>query len=177
MDDYAREMMDLKTLVACTLENKGGFAKIRLRASVFEAIEEDKILVNEDDVPPALLGSCNNQAKQLHVFPSDFLLMLELKEKYQNEQKWNARKPLSSAAPGGLHSLSRLVPRNLSSDRKSSFSIPISRKNDYMWKSDDDDVSDALENIQLDRKARNLTSSWRHSTDGIIDNNGTADHR
>ncbi|KAG6468717.1 hypothetical protein ZIOFF_073410 [Zingiber officinale] len=174
MDDYAREMMDLKTLVARTLENNGGFAKIRLRASVFEAIEEDKILVNEDDVPPALLGSCNNQAKQLH--PKDFWKD-ELKEKYQNEQKWNVRKPSSSAAPGGLHSLSRLVPRNLSSDRKSSFSIPISRKNDYMWKSDDDDVSDALENIQLDRKARNLTSSWRHSTDGIIDNNGTADHR
>ncbi|WOL04374.1 hypothetical protein Cni_G13095 [Canna indica] len=77
MDDYAREMMDLKTLVTRTLEKKGVLAKIRteLRASVFEAIEEeDKVIQNEDNVPPALLGSCNDRAKQLHNSPSGRLL-------------------------------------------------------------------------------------------------------
>ncbi|RRT47567.1 hypothetical protein B296_00029417 [Ensete ventricosum] len=104
MDDYAREMMDLKTLVTRTLEKKGVLAKIRvkslphlslphpfpaimidpldgrglalvaeLRASVFEAIEEeDRVLENDDNVPPALLGSCNDRAKQLHTSPSGF---------------------------------------------------------------------------------------------------------
>ncbi|URE43247.1 Tonneau 1b [Musa troglodytarum] len=77
MDDYAREMMDLKTLVTRTLEKKGVLAKIRaeLRASVFEAIEEeDRVLENDDNVPPALLGSCNDRAKQLHTSPSGRLL-------------------------------------------------------------------------------------------------------
>ncbi|XP_010260144.1 PREDICTED: protein TONNEAU 1a-like isoform X2 [Nelumbo nucifera] len=77
MDDYTREMMDLKTLVTRTLEKKGVLAKIRaeLRASVFEAIEEeDREIENEDSVPSALLGSCNDRAKQLHVSPSGRLL-------------------------------------------------------------------------------------------------------
>ncbi|OAY71280.1 Protein TONNEAU 1b [Ananas comosus] len=77
MDDYAREMMDLKTLITRTLEKKGVLAKIRaeLRASVFEAIEEeDQVQENEDNVPPALLGSCNDRAKQLHASPSGRLL-------------------------------------------------------------------------------------------------------
>nr|DAD26030.1 TPA_asm: hypothetical protein HUJ06_027498 [Nelumbo nucifera] len=77
MDDYTREMMDLKTLVTRTLEKKGVLAKIRaeLRASVFEAIEEeDRAVENEDGVPPALLGSCNDRAKQLHASPSGRLL-------------------------------------------------------------------------------------------------------
>jgi hypothetical protein len=33
MDDYAREMMELKTLVTRTLEKKGVLAKIRVRTS------------------------------------------------------------------------------------------------------------------------------------------------
>ncbi|KAL0397710.1 UNVERIFIED_CONTAM: protein TONNEAU 1b, partial [Sesamum calycinum] len=87
MDDYTREMMDLKTLVTRTLEKKGVLAKIRvsilvlalifstftaeLRASVFEAIEEeDKVIEKEEGLPPALLGSCNERAKQLHNSPS-----------------------------------------------------------------------------------------------------------
>lgn len=42
-----------------------------LRASVFEAIEEeDQANENEDSAPPALLGSCNDRAKQLHASPS-----------------------------------------------------------------------------------------------------------
>ncbi|MCL7050954.1 hypothetical protein MKW94_008042 [Papaver nudicaule] len=77
MDDYTREMMDLKTLVTRTLEKKGVLAKIRaeLRASVFEAIEEeDRVIENEDAVPPALLGSCNDGAKKLHASPSGRIL-------------------------------------------------------------------------------------------------------
>ncbi|XP_047958717.1 protein TONNEAU 1a-like [Salvia hispanica] len=77
MDDYTREMMDLKTLVTRTLEKKGVLAKIRaeLRASVFEAIEEeDQVIEKEDGLPPALLGSCNDRAKQLHNSPSGRLL-------------------------------------------------------------------------------------------------------
>lgn len=42
------------------------------------------------------------------------------------------------------------------------------RKDDYNWRYDTDELpedviraSSALENLQLDRKARNLTSSWR----------------
>ncbi|CAD6258872.1 unnamed protein product [Miscanthus lutarioriparius] len=77
MDDYAREMMELKTLVTRTLEKKGVLAKIRaeLRASVFEAIEEeDRVVENDDGGNPALLGSCNDRAKQLHASPSGRLL-------------------------------------------------------------------------------------------------------
>ncbi|KAK8950338.1 Protein TONNEAU 1b [Platanthera guangdongensis] len=78
MDEYAKEMMDLKTLVTRTLEKKGVLAKIRaeLRASVFEAIEEeDRVIENDDNgLPPALLGSCNDRAKQLHASPTGRLL-------------------------------------------------------------------------------------------------------
>ncbi|XXG74790.1 hypothetical protein AAC387_Pa07g3417 [Persea americana] len=77
MDEYTREMMDLKTLVTRTLEKKGVLAKIRaeLRAGVFEAIEdEDRATENEDYGPPVLLGSCNDRAKQLHASPSGRLL-------------------------------------------------------------------------------------------------------
>jgi len=42
------------------------------------------------------------------------------------------------------------------------------RKDEYNWRYDSDELADdiiqtsgALENLQLDRKARNLTSSWR----------------
>jgi hypothetical protein len=38
---------------------------------VFEAIEEeDRVVENDDGVNPALLGSCNDRAKQLHASPS-----------------------------------------------------------------------------------------------------------
>ncbi|CAL9098397.1 unnamed protein product [Musa textilis] len=270
MDDYAREMMDLKTLVTRTLEKKGVLAKIRaeLRASVFEAIEEeDRVLENDDNVPPALLGSCNDRAKQLHTSPSGRLLtaliceyldwaqlghtlkvylpecnlpkdfwkeelkdfsnknqydsnkngdsgplLLEVLEgylKYENltqnrmaggslinsetesissGEARNVRRPFSSssssvAAHGGLPSLDRPVPLTQSSDRKSSSSVPTNRKDDYMWRYDaeiSEDVmraANALENIQLDRKARNLTTSWRHANNGIVEDDGTVDRR
>lgn len=42
-----------------------------LRASVFEAIEEEDHVIEKDEgLPPALLGSCNDRAKQLHASPS-----------------------------------------------------------------------------------------------------------
>lgn len=48
-----------------------------LRASVFEAIEEeDTAIEKEEGLPPALLGSCNDRAKQLHNSPSGSYLIL-----------------------------------------------------------------------------------------------------
>lgn len=52
-------------------------------------------------------------------------------------------------------------------DRRSGSSVPSARKDDYMWRYDaevSDDViqaANALENIHLDRKARNMTTTWR----------------
>jgi len=43
---------------------------------VFEAIEEeDRVIEKDQGLPPALLGSCNGRAKQLHASPpgSSFL--------------------------------------------------------------------------------------------------------
>ncbi|KAF9598479.1 hypothetical protein IFM89_027913 [Coptis chinensis] len=264
MDDYTREMMDLKTLVTRTLEKKGVLAKIRaeLRASVFEAIEdEDRVIENEDSVPPALLGSCNDRAKQLHASPSGNLLTAliceyldwaqlshtlkvylpecnmqkdswkaELKDfsskngydlnrngesgpllldvlegflKYEhlsqartagrrlnsqeseslsNLESRNIRRPSSSSVAGGLPPLGRPVPVSQSSDRRLGSSMPAYRKDEYNWRYDSDELSEdvirasnALENIQLDRKARNLTSSWRHGGDGVSEDDGKED--
>ncbi|KAJ6844517.1 protein TONNEAU 1a-like [Iris pallida] len=263
MDDYAREMMDLKTLVTRTLEKKGVLAKIRaeLRASVFEAIEEeDRVTENEDGVPPALLGSCNDRAKQLHASPSGRLLtalvceyldwaqlghtlkvylpecnlqkdswkaelrdfsnkngydvnrnsesgpmLLDVLEgylKYENLSQTrvpvrkmstsetdsvsssdtrSSRRPSSSVA-GGLPPLGRPVPASQASDRRLGSSVSNYRKDDYNSRYDDEiseDImraSSALENIHLDRKTRNLTTSWRHAGDGT-ENDGKADYR
>ncbi|PKA63294.1 Protein TONNEAU 1b [Apostasia shenzhenica] len=255
MDDYAREMMDLKTLVTRTLEKKGVLAKIRaeLRASVFEAIEEeDRVIQNEESgLPPALLGSCNDRAKQLHASPTGRLLtalvseyldwaqlghtlkvylpecnlekdfwkaelrefsskngyemcrnsenrpiLLDVLEGFLkseqpqhlvqtrggrkigisdadstlNTETRNTRRPSSSSSSsiaGGLPPLVRPGQASQSSDRRLG-----PRKEDYNWRYDNDlseDVlraSSALENIHLDRKARNLSTSWRHVGDG-----------
>ncbi|XP_011084380.1 protein TONNEAU 1a-like isoform X1 [Sesamum indicum] len=256
MDDYTREMMDLKTLVTRTLEKKGVLAKIRaeLRASVFEAIEEeDKVIEKEEGLPPALLGSCNERAKQLHNSPSGRLLTAliceyldwaqlnhtlkvylpecnlpkdswknELKEfsnkngydlnrigdsgpllldvlegflKYENLTQGrgsnrrsttpeheslsnvegrNIRRPSPSSVAGGLPPLGRPVPVSQSSDRRAGSSTSGYRKDEYNWRYDNDELPDdvvrasaALENLQLDRKTRHLTTSWRHAGDGI----------
>ncbi|KAM7271640.1 hypothetical protein ACFE04_030854 [Oxalis oulophora] len=251
MDDYTREMMDLKTLVTRTLEKKGVLAKIRaeLRASVFEAIEdEDHVIQNDQGLPPALLGSCNDRAKQLHASPSGRLLTAliceylewaqlnhslkvylpecnlqkdfwkaELKEftnnrngdgapllldvlegflKFENLSQGrstgrresestsnmeirNSRRPSSSSSvASGLPPLGRPVSAT-QSDRRGGSSTSGYRKDDYNWRYDSDDVpedviraSAALENLQLDRKARNLTTSWRNGGDGISDDDG-----
>jgi FGFR1 oncogene partner len=40
---------------------------------VFEAIEEeDRVVEKDEGLPPALLGSCNDRAKQLHASPSGY---------------------------------------------------------------------------------------------------------
>ncbi|GLT70074.1 hypothetical protein SLA2020_421750 [Shorea laevis] len=259
MDDYTREMMDLKTLVTRTLEKKGVLAKIRaeLRSSVFEAIEEeDRVIERDEGLPPALLGSCNERAKQLHASPSGRLLTAliceyldwaqlnhtlkvylpecnlqkdfwksELKEfsikngydlnrngdsgpllldvlegflKFESLSQArgtgrrppeteslsglearNARRPSSSSVAGGLPPLGRPVPISQSSDRRAGSSMSGYRKDEYNRRYDGDDLpedviqtSAALENLKLDRKARNLTSSWRHGGDGISEDDG-----
>ncbi|KAG6486647.1 hypothetical protein ZIOFF_055226 [Zingiber officinale] len=282
MDDYAREMMELKTLVTRTLEKKGVLARIRaeLRASVFEAIEEeDRVAENNSNLSPALLGCCNDRAKQLHISPSGLVscimaneisyipfqirkasrlltaligeyldwaqlghtlkvylpecnlprdfwkeelkdfsssnkngesgpLLLDVLEgylKYENLMQnrlaggnlinsdsesvssaeiRNVRRPSalssSSAVPGGLPALDRPIPRVHSSDRRSGSST---RKDDYMWRYDaevSDDIiqaANALENIHLDRKARNMTTTWRQANDGIIEDIGMMDRQ
>ncbi|EEF38502.1 FGFR1 oncogene partner, putative [Ricinus communis] len=262
MDDYTREMMDLKTLVTRTLEKKGVLAKIRaeLRASVFEAIEEeDRVIEKDEGLPPALLGSCNERAKQLHASPSGRLLTAliceyldwaqlnhtlkvylpecnlqkdswktELKEfsskngydpnrngdsgpllldvlegflKFENLSQGrgtgrrvskaeslsnldsrNVRRPSSSSVAGGLPPLGRPA-SSQTSDRRAGSSMSGYRKDEYNWRYDSDELpeevmraSTALENLQLDRKARNLTTSWRHAGDGISDDDGRVDH-
>ncbi|CAM6034772.1 unnamed protein product, partial [Sphagnum compactum] len=78
MDDYMREMGELKTLVTKTLEKKGVLARIRaeLRANVFQAIEEqDREAENNGASSFALLGKCSEQAKQLHASHAGKLLM------------------------------------------------------------------------------------------------------
>ncbi|KAL1343326.1 hypothetical protein HN51_029733 [Arachis hypogaea] len=252
MDDYTREMMDLKTLVTRTLEKKGVLARIRaeLRASVFEAIEEeDRVIEKEPALPPALLGSCNDRAKQLHASPSGRLLTAliceyldwaqlshtlkvylpecnlekdfwkaELKEfsskngydlnrngdspllldvlegflrfenlsqarALPNSDSRNMRRPSSSSVAGGLPPLGRAVPSSQASDRRGGSSTSAYRMDEYNWRYDSDELpegviqaSSALENLHLDRKARNLTSSWRHAGDGIGEDDGRADH-
>ncbi|CAN6335319.1 unnamed protein product [Urochloa humidicola] len=254
MDDYAREMMELKTLVTRTLEKKGVLAKIRaeLRASVFEAIEEeDRVVENEDGGNPALLGSCNDRAKQLHASPSGRLLTAlvceymewaqlshtmkvylpecnlpkdfwknELKDfsnksgaegsrsaesgpmlldvlegylKYENlsQTRMGGRRMMSaeselplnaehrnirrlpSSSVGSLPPVGRPISSAQTSDRRGGSSASNTRKDEYNWRYDADDISEevlrtstALENIQLDRKSRNLPTSWRHSGDG-----------
>ncbi|XP_018852604.2 protein TONNEAU 1a-like [Juglans regia] len=265
MDDYTRQMMDLKTLVTRTLEKKGVLAKIRaeLRASVFEAIEdEDRVIEQEEGLPPALLGSCNDRAKHLHSSPSGRLLtaliceyldwaqlnhtlkvylpecnlqkdswktdlqefsskngydlnrngdsgplLLDVLEGFlkfenlsqargtgrrittpeaeslSNLESRNNRRPSSSSVAGGLPPLGRPIPASQASDRRGGSSMSGYRKDDYNWRYDSDELpedviraSAALENLQLDRKARNLTTSWRHAGDGISEGDGRADH-
>ncbi|KAI3947497.1 hypothetical protein MKW92_037934 [Papaver armeniacum] len=265
MDDYTREMMDLKTLVTRTLEKKGVLAKIRaeLRASVFEAIEEeDKVTENDDGVPPALLGSCNERAKQLHASPSGRLLTALIAEymdwaqlnhslkvylpecnlekdfwkaelrdfcsKYGYDLNRNRESPLlldvlggflkfeeysqargsgrrsmtpdseslsnldlrnvrrtsssSSSVSGGLPSLERMFPASHMLDRRGGSSMPGNRKDEYNWRYDSDEMSEdvirashALENIQLDRKAQNLSTSWRHGGDETSEDDSKSD--
>ncbi|KAL8159780.1 hypothetical protein V2J09_001317 [Rumex salicifolius] len=266
MDDYTREMMELKTLVTRTLEKKGVLAKIRaeLRASVFEAIEEeDRVVEKDEGLPLALLGSCNDRAKQLHASPSGRLLTAllceyldwaqlnhtlkvylpecnlpkdfwkaELKEfsskngydinrngdsgpllldvlegflKFESlsqargsgrrgaspendslpnvESRGMRRPSASSSLAGGIPPLGRSVPASQASDQRAGSSISGYRKDDFNWRYDTDELSDelnstssALKSLQLDRKARNLTSSWRHGGDVMSEDDSGVDH-
>ncbi|KAF3498812.1 hypothetical protein DY000_02056224, partial [Brassica cretica] len=200
MDDYTREMMDLKTLVTRTLEKKGVLAKIRvtlfsplltqtkerkkernflasspdlwlidraeLRASVFEAIEEeDRVIQNSQGLPPALLGNCNDRARRLHASPSET----------------ESSSSLDSRNPPRRSSASDSLPPQRRSVSASQASGPTSGyiKEEHSWRYDSEDGSEevtrasaALENLQLDRKTRNLTSSWRNVRDGTSEEAG-----
>ncbi|XP_024013626.1 protein TONNEAU 1a isoform X2 [Eutrema salsugineum] len=254
MDDYTREMMDLKTLVTRTLEKKGVLAKIRaeLRASVFEAIEEeDRVIENNEGLPPALLGSCNDGARRLHALPSGRLLSaliceyldwaqlnhtLKVYQPECNLQKdsWkselgnfcsnhgyelnrngesapllldvlegflkfqtmggNSRResetessssldsrnpPRRSSASDSLPPLRRPGSASQGSDRRAGLSTSGYKKDEFNWRQSNQDAheevmraSAALENLQLDRKTRNLTSSWRNARDGASEEEG-----
>ncbi|CAL9246331.1 unnamed protein product [Arabidopsis halleri] len=255
MDDYTREMMDLKTLVTRTLEKKGVLAKIRaeLRASVFEAIEEeDRVIENNEGLPPALLGSCNERARKLHASPSGRLLSALICEYldwaqlnhtlkvYQPESNlpkdsWKSElrdfnsnngfelnrngdsgpllldvlegflkfesmtqgmggssrrdsetesssslesrnPPRRSSASDSLPPQRRPVSASQASDRRAGLSTSGYRKDEFNWRQDANEevtrASAALENLQLDRKTRNLTSSWRNVRDGTNEEEG-----
>uniref|UniRef100_A0A1J3FKY8 Protein TONNEAU 1b n=1 Tax=Noccaea caerulescens TaxID=107243 RepID=A0A1J3FKY8_NOCCA len=250
MDDYTREMMDLKTLVTRTLEKKGVLAKIRaeLRASVFEAIEEeDRVIENNEGLPPALLGSCNDRARQLHASPSgrllsaficEYLDWAQLKhtlkvyqpecnlpkdswkselrdfsskngyelnrngdsgpllldvlegflkfEKYDSEDATEAESssslesknpPRRSSASDSLPPQRRSVSASQASDGRAATSGYSKDEHNGRYDSEDatEEVmraSTELENLQLDRKTRNLTSSWRNVRDGTSEEEG-----
>ncbi|KFK34747.1 hypothetical protein AALP_AA5G187900 [Arabis alpina] len=251
MDDYTREMMDLKTLVTRTLEKKGVLAKIRaeLRASVFEAIEEeDRVIENNEGLPPALLGSCSDRARDLHASPSGRLLsalvceyldwaqlnhtlkvyqpecnlqkdswkselgdfcsnhgyelnrngnsaplLLDVLEGFFKFESGNSRResetessssldsrnPPRRSASDSLPPLRRLGSASQGSDRRAGLPTSGYRKDEFSWRQGNQDTheevmraSAAMENLQLDRKTRNLTSSWRNVRDGTNEEEG-----
>ncbi|PWA40866.1 tonneau family protein [Artemisia annua] len=92
------------------------------------------------------------------------------------------RRSSSSAVVGGLPPLGRQIPSSQASSRKGGSSNSSYRKDDYNRRYDGDDSEDimrtsaALENLQLDRKTRNLTNSWRHGGDGSSEEDGRVDH-
>ncbi|GKB00528.1 hypothetical protein Tco_0828521, partial [Tanacetum coccineum] len=70
------------------------------------------------------------------------------------------------------------IPSSQASSRRGGSSNSSYRKDDYNRRYDGDDSEDimrtsaALENLQLDRKTRNLTNSWRHGGDGSSEEDG-----
>ncbi|KAK9741477.1 hypothetical protein RND81_03G108800 [Saponaria officinalis] len=98
-----------------------------------------------------------------------------------NIESLNTRRPISSSfVAGGLPPLVRTLPGSQASERRAVSSSY--RKDEYNWRYDGDELpedviraSAALGNLQLDRKTRNLTSSWRHGSDQIGDD-GEVDH-
>jgi len=89
-----------------------------------------------------------------------------------NAENRNMRRPPSSSI-GSLPPMGRSISSSHTSDRRGGSSVSNTRKDEYNWRYDADDISEevlrastALENIQLDRKSRNLPTSWRHSGDG-----------
>uniref|UniRef100_A0A0A9DJK0 Uncharacterized protein n=1 Tax=Arundo donax TaxID=35708 RepID=A0A0A9DJK0_ARUDO len=89
-----------------------------------------------------------------------------------NAEHRNMRRPPSSSV-GSLPPMGRPISSSQTSDRRGGSSASSARKDEYNWRYDADDISEkvhlasaALENIQLDRKSRNLPTSWRHPGDG-----------
>ncbi|KAL4575149.1 hypothetical protein LXL04_021991 [Taraxacum kok-saghyz] len=223
--------------------------KAELRASVFEAIEEEDTAIEKDEgLPPALLGSCNDRARQLHASPSGFVGMqyaicgcsdmfsgrlltaviceyldwaqlnhtLKVYVPECNLQKDVWKSELNDFGNVNGYDINRIgdsvplllddsqnlrfvaifpitlnffltpqaIPSSHASDRRGGSLNSGYRKDDYnrRYESDDmnmpDDVmrdSSALENLQLDRKTRNLTNSWRRGGDGSSEEDGRED--
>ncbi|GJX68690.1 hypothetical protein Tco_0304417 [Tanacetum coccineum] len=78
--------------------------------------------------------------------------------------------------------LARQISSSQASSRMGGSSNSSYRKDDYNIRYDGDDSEDimrtsaALVNLQLDRKTRNLTNSWRHGGDGSSEEDGRVDH-
>ncbi|GJP51051.1 hypothetical protein CLOM_g10221 [Closterium sp. NIES-68] len=75
LDEYNKEMGELKTLVTKALEKKGVLARLKaeLRASIFEVID-DKDKTATGDEQRAVRGGCSEQAKNLHDSKTGHLL-------------------------------------------------------------------------------------------------------
>ncbi|XP_066371282.1 protein TONNEAU 1a-like [Miscanthus floridulus] len=90
-----------------------------------------------------------------------------------NAEHRSMRRP-PSASVGSLPPMGRPISSSQASDRRGGSSASNNtRKDEYNWRYDADDISEevlrasaALESVQLDRKSRNLPTSWRHSGDG-----------
>ncbi|KAL0303069.1 UNVERIFIED_CONTAM: protein TONNEAU 1a [Sesamum radiatum] len=191
MDDYTREMMDLKTLVTRTLEKKGVLAKIRPKDSWKSELKEFSSkngydLNRNGDSGPLLLDVLEGYLKYENLSQgrgSNRRLATADAESLPNLEARNMRRPSSSSVAGGLPPLGRPLPVSQSSERRAGSSTSGYRKDEYNWRYDNEELpedviraSAALENLQLDRKARNLTTSWRHAGDGISDEASRVDH-
>ncbi|GKB30218.1 hypothetical protein Tco_0869619, partial [Tanacetum coccineum] len=90
------------------------------------------------------------------------------------------RRSSSSSVVWGLPPLGRQIPSSQASSRRGGSSNSSYKKYDYNRRYDGDDSEDimqtsaALENLQLDRKTRNLTHSWRQipSSQALVSRRG-----
>lgn len=64
MDDYTREMMDLKTLVTRTLEKKGVLAKIRVKISQLSLLCQRFCRTNSNSKPSEMCPCAGFLAEQ-----------------------------------------------------------------------------------------------------------------
>nr|CAB41084.1 hypothetical protein [Arabidopsis thaliana] len=174
MDDYTREMMDLKTLVTRTLEKKGVLAKIRAKDSWKSEIRDFSInngyeLNRNEDSRPLLLDVLEGFLK--------FENMTQVMGgSSRRESETESSLSLDTRNPPRRSSASDSLPhqrRSVSASQASGAATSGYRKDESNWRYDTEDMpeevmraSTALENLQLDRKTRNLTSSWRNVKDG-----------
>ncbi|KAG5379641.1 hypothetical protein IGI04_027483 [Brassica rapa subsp. trilocularis] len=216
MDDYTREMMDLKTLVTRTLEKKGVLAKIRaeLRASrllcalVCEYLEwaqldhtlkvyQPECNLQKDSWKSELSDFSSNHGYELNRNGDSAPLLLDVLEGFLKFESMtqnmggNSRResetessssldsrnpPRRSSASDNLPPLRRTGSGSQGSDRRGGSNY---RKDEINWRHGNQDAheevmraSAALENLQLDRKTRNMTSSWRNVRDGANEEDG-----
>ncbi|CAH2064087.1 unnamed protein product [Thlaspi arvense] len=184
MDDYTREMMDLKTLVTRTLEKKGVLAKIRaelrrlLSALICEYLDwaqlnhtlkvyQPECNLPKDSWKSELRDFSSNNGYELNRNGGSGPLLLDVLEGFLNFEKTQAVGGGSSRRESETESSSNSLP----TQRRSISASQASERRGDNWRYDSEDgteevmrASAALENLQLDRKTRNLTSSWRDGT-------------